>query len=59
MRKEKGITLIGLVVTIIIILIIAGISIGATQGRKETIREAKSEVMLTNLKQVKQEMRKS
>ena len=54
MKNEKGITIIGLVVTIIIILIIAGISIGLTQGRKDVIVEAKSDVLLTNLKQVQQ-----
>ena len=31
-KKEKGITLIALVVTIVILLILAGISIGALTG---------------------------
>ena len=39
-HQEKGITLIALAVTIIVILIIAGISIGTISGNDSTINKA-------------------
>ena len=41
MRKEKGITLIALVVTIVVLLIIAGVSIGLLLGENGIINKAK------------------
>ena len=41
-KKEKGITLIALVVTIIVLLILAGISIGAITGDNGIINQAKN-----------------
>ncbi len=44
-KSQKGITLIALVVTIIIVLIIAGISINAAFDKKGAIREANDRVI--------------
>ncbi len=41
LKDTKGITLIALVITIIILLILAGISIGALSGDNGLIKEAK------------------
>ena len=38
--KEKGITIIALVITIVILLILAGITINSLTGEKGTIKEA-------------------
>ena len=40
MRKEKGITLIGLVVTIVVLLILAGVSISMLTGENGIITQA-------------------
>ena len=40
MRKEKGITLIALVVTIIVLLILAGVCVAALTGENGLIRQA-------------------
>ena len=42
MDKNKGITLISLVITIIVILILAGISIGMLNGESSIIKNAGS-----------------
>ena len=39
MKKNEGITLIALVITIVVLLILAGISIKALTGEKELIKE--------------------
>lgn len=41
-RNQKGITLIALVITIVILLILAGVGIGSITGEKRTIQEAKN-----------------
>lgn len=41
MKKEKGVTIIALVITIIVILILAGISIGYLMRRKWDHRKCK------------------
>mgnify|MGYP004626693903 CR=1 FL=1 len=38
LKRNKGITLIALVVTIIVLLILAGISINALAGQNRTIK---------------------
>lgn len=48
--KEKGITLIALIVTIIIILIIAGVSIGITMNSEGLFQKTKTAVNVTNYK---------
>ena len=42
MRRQKGITLIALIVTIIVLLILAGISIGAITGDNGIINQSQS-----------------
>ncbi len=54
MREEKGITLIALVITIIILSIVAGIGIGVMNGMGRDIRESKSAIAVTDLKKVQQ-----
>ena len=39
--KNRGITLIALVITIIVLLILAGITIGSIAGNKNLIAEAR------------------
>ena len=48
-RQEKGITLIALVITVIILIILAGITIAGLTGEKGLIREAKTAKELTEL----------
>ena len=43
LRNSKGITMIALVVTVVVILILAGISINAIVGDNEIIKRAKEE----------------
>lgn len=40
LRKEKGITLVALVITVIVLLILAGVSITALTGENSIIRRA-------------------
>ena len=40
-RKSKGITLIALVITIIVLLILAGVTINAIVGNESTMEKAK------------------
>ena len=47
-RKEKGITLIALVVTIIVLLILAGISIRLAVGNNGIIEKAKEATVMYN-----------
>lgn len=47
MRNTKGITLIALVITIIVLIILAGITIGTLTGDKSVIKEARSAKELT------------
>ena len=42
LKKEKGITLIALVVTIVILLILASISIGALMGNNGIVKQAQN-----------------
>ncbi len=41
MKKQKGITLIALVITIIVLLILAGISIATLTGENGILRKGK------------------
>lgn len=54
MRKNRGITLITLVITVIVLLIIAGVSIASLTGENGLIRrtkEAKSETEIADIKE--------
>ena len=49
-RKEEGITLVALIVTIIILIILAGISIGALTGDNGIIDNAKYSAFATKIR---------
>ncbi len=55
-QKEKGITLIALVVTIIVLLILAGISIMMLTGENSLINQAKQAKSITEQKGVEEEI---
>ena len=55
MRKEKGITLVSLVVTIIILIILAGVSINLTLGKNGIITIAKQAKENTELAKIEEE----
>lgn len=54
MKNESGITLIALVVTIIVLLILAGVSIGANLNSGGSIDKSKSNVALAELSQIQE-----
>ncbi len=54
MRNQKGITLIALAVTIIVLLIIVGVSVGYTVGTRGSIKTAKSNIKMSELSQIQQ-----
>ena len=49
MEKEQGITIIALVITIIILLILAGVAIGALTGENGLIARAQQSVRETEI----------
>ena len=53
-KKEKGITLIALVITIIVLLILAGVGIGELTGKKNSINESKDKTALSELTKIQQ-----
>lgn len=56
MKNNKGITLVALVITIIILLIIAGISIGVLSGNNGLLSRAKMSKTLTQIANAKEEV---
>ena len=54
--KQRGITLIALVVTIVVLLILAGVSINALFGNNGIISRAKDTKKVTNLSSLKEEI---
>ena len=56
MRKKEGITLIALVVTIIVLLILAGISIQMLTGQNGLIRMARSAAAKTRVAQIEEQI---
>ena len=56
MKKSQGITLIALVITIIILLIIAGISIGVLSGNNGLLSRAKMSKTITQIANAKEEV---
>ncbi len=54
-KKENGITLVALVVTIVVLLILAGVSISLVLGNNGIITKAKSAKNLTNQKAQEEE----
>ena len=53
-KSQKGITLIALVITVIILLILAGIGIGELSNNNEDIAQTKDTMSLTELSKVQQ-----
>lgn len=53
-KREKGITLIALVITIIVLLILAGVGIGELTGKKNSINESKDKTALSELTKIQQ-----
>lgn len=56
MKENKGITLISLVVTIIILIILAGVSINMLFGEKGIITKAKEAVKMQEIASIKEEI---
>ena len=52
-RKENGITLIALTVTIVVMLIIAGVSLSSLDGQDSSIGQAKDVKTATEYKEAK------
>ena len=57
MRKQKGITLIALVVTVIVLIILAGVSISLVLGENGIVNKAKKAKENTELAKVEEETR--
>ena len=53
LKETRGITLLALVITVIILLILAGITIGKLTGKKGLVRKATDEEIKTELSQLK------
>ena len=53
-KSQKGITLMALVITIIVLLIIAGIGIGEIIGNSGDINQTKDVLALSELKKIQQ-----
>ena len=56
MRNQKGITLVALVITIIVLLILAGVSISLVLGQNGVLNQASNAVVQQNLASAKQEI---
>ena len=54
MKKNKGITLVALVVTIVVLLILAGVSINAVLGDNGIIKKANQAASVTKEAEVKE-----
>lgn len=57
MEKQKGITLIALVITIIVLLIVAGVAVNTILGENGILRQAKKSSLLTKIKEVEEQAR--
>ncbi len=56
MKKNNGITLVALVITIIVLSIIAGIAVGSLTGKKGNIKTARTNVKMYELSEIQQEI---
>ena len=54
LKKEKGITLIALVVTIVVLLILAGVSISMLTGENGIITQAQESKLQTQIEEEKE-----
>ena len=55
-KQEKGITLVSLVITIIVMLILAGVSLSMVMGEGSVLNQARDAVDTTELSSVKDEI---
>lgn len=55
-KKQEGITLVALVITIIVLLILAGVSISLVVGRNGVLTQASDAVKTTNIASAKQDV---
>lgn len=56
MKKEKGITLAALVITIIVLLVLAGVSLNLISGSNSILGKAKEAVEVTDVAKMKEEI---
>jgi len=56
MKNQKGITLVALVITIIVLLILAGVSISLVVGNNGVLTQASSSVITNNVAAVKEDL---
>ena len=56
MKKQNGITLISLIITIIIMLILAGVALSMVMGDGSVIEQANTATEKTRLAEVKEEI---
>lgn len=56
MRNQKGITLVALVITIIVLLILAGVSISLVIGNNGVLTQASNSVVTNNVADVKEDL---
>ena len=56
MKNQKGITLVALVITIIVLLILAGVSISLVVGNNGVLTQASSSVITNNVAKVKEDL---
>ena len=54
MKKSNGITLIALIITIVVLMILAGITIGSITGSKGTLKTTNDEMLLYELNEIQQ-----
>lgn len=54
LKKEKGITLIALMITVIILMILAGIGINLSTGMKGSINQSREEIQISALYKIQQ-----
>lgn len=56
MKNQKGITLIALVITIIVLLILAGVTISLTVGKNGALQRARTAVSANDIAAAKEEL---
>ena len=54
-RKERGITLIALMITIIVLLILAGVTLSLTLGERGIFKTAKDATLITKIKEIEEQ----
>ncbi len=54
MKKNNGITLVALIITVVVLIILAGITIGRMSGNKGALKTANDEMFLYELNEIQQ-----